>query len=169
MVSRAEASQEIVRLLPAVAMDLRLATLFDLEAADLTANQVLTLMLVSSAPDGRMKAGEIARRLEISLPAATALVDRLVSAGVFERSQGKDRRVVWVSVTEAGQGMWGRLWAGLESRVYASIDGIGPASLDALVEAVRRVASFADQIGARDTSRSNAPSSALATLHELPP
>jgi len=101
MVSRAEASQEIVRLLPAVVMGLRLATLLDLEAADSHGHQVLTLMLVSSAPNARMKAGEIARRLEISLPAATALVDRLVSAGVFERSQGQDRRVVWVSVTEA--------------------------------------------------------------------
>jgi DNA-binding MarR family transcriptional regulator len=169
MVSRAEASQEIVRLLPAVVMGLRLATLLDLEAADLTANQVLTLMLVSSAPNARMKAGEIARRLEISLPAATALVDRLVSAGVFERSQGQDRRVVWVSVTEAGRCLWSRLWAGLESRIYASIDGMEPASLEALVEAVRRVASFADKIGEKDTSRSNAPSSAPANPDELPP
>jgi DNA-binding MarR family transcriptional regulator len=147
MVTQAEASQEIVRLLPAVAMNLRLAALFDLEATDLTANQLLTLMLVSSAPEDRMKTGEIARRLEISLPAATALVDRLVSAGVFQRSQGQDRRVVWVSVTEAGRDLWGRLWAGVESRIDASIDGMEPASLDALVEAVRRVASFADQIG----------------------
>jgi DNA-binding MarR family transcriptional regulator len=169
VVSRAEASQEIVRLLPAVVMDLRLATLLDLEAADLTANQMLTLMLVSSAPDGRMKAGEIAGRLEISSPAATALVDRLVSAGVFQRSQGEDRRVVWVSVTEAGQGLWRRLMAGLESRVHASMDGMEPASLETLVEAVRRVASFADQIGDGDTSRSDAPSSAPATAHGRPP
>jgi DNA-binding MarR family transcriptional regulator len=169
MVSRAEASQEIVRLLPAVAMGLRLATLFDLDAADLTAKQVLALMLVSAAPDGRMKTGQIARRLETSLPAATALVDRLVSAGVFERSQGEDRRVVWVSVTEAGQGLWGRLWAGLESRIHASIDGMEPESLDAFVEAMRRVASFADQIGDTDASRSDAPRSARATPDELPP
>ncbi len=166
MVSRAEASQEIVRLLPAVVMDLRLATLLDLEAADLTANQMLTLMLVSTAPDGRMKAGEIAGRLEISSPAATALVDRLVSAGVFERSQGEDRRVVWVSVSGAGQSLLGRLLAGLESRIYASIDGMEPASLEALVEAMRRVASFADRIGDRDTSLSDAPSSAPATSDE---
>lgn len=165
MISQAEAAEEIVRLLPAVVMDLRLAALFDLEATDLTANQLLTLMLVSSAPEGRMKAGEIAGRLEISSPAATALVDRLVSAGVFERSQGKDRRVVWVSVTEAGQGLWGRLQAGLESRVRASIDGTEPESLEALVEAIRRVASFANEFGDRDA----AIGSAAATTDFMPP
>lgn len=165
MISQAEAAEEIVRLLPAVVMDLRLAALFDLEATDLTANQLLTLMLVSSAPEGRMKAGEIAGRLEISSPAATALVDRLVSAGVFERSQGKDRRVVWVSVTEAGQGLWGRLQAGLESRVRASIDGTEPESLEALVEAIRRVASFANEFGDREAALS----STAATTGPLPP
>jgi DNA-binding MarR family transcriptional regulator len=164
VIARTEASKEIVRLLPAVAMNLRLAALFDLEETELTANQLLTLMLVSSAPEGRMKTGEIAGRLEISLPAATALVDRLVSAGVFQRSQGQDRRVVWVSVTEAGQSLWGRLWTGVESRIDVAIEGMEPDSLDALVEAVRRVATFADRIGERNASRTGGHSSAA----ELP-
>jgi DNA-binding MarR family transcriptional regulator len=157
MVTRAQASAEIVGLLPAVAINLRLAALFDLESADLTANQLVTLLLVNYAPDCRMKAGEIAGRLEISLPAATAVVDRLVAAGVFERSQGEDRRVVWVSVTEAGHGLLARLRAGLEIRIHALIDGMEPASLDSLIEALRRVASFADQIGEAEASRSELP------------
>ena len=171
MVSRDEATKELVRLLPAVAMNLRLATLFDVEATDLTANQLLTMMLVSSAPDGRMKAGEVAERLGISPPAASALVDRLVSAGVFERSPGEDRRVVWVSVSEAGRGLWGRLLAGFESRVHASIDALAwsPRELESLVQAVRRVASFADQIGEMGWSGSDAPSPAPAPSEELPP
>ena len=117
MFDQTKASLEIVRLLPTVAMNLRLAALFDLEAADLTANQVLTLLVVTAADGGRMKTGEIANRLEISFPAATALVDRLVVAGVFARSQGEDRRVVWISVTESGQGLVSRLRTGLASRI----------------------------------------------------
>ena len=148
MVTKHEASREIVRLLPNVAIGLRLAALFDLEAVDLTANQLLALMLVSSAPDGRMRAGEIASRLGISLPAATALVDRLVGAGVVARSQGEDRRVVWVSATDQGLGLLARLTEGLESAIDAAIEQYpDQATLDSLVEGMRRVASFAEQMG----------------------
>ena len=147
MISREEASREIVRLLPAVAVSLRLAALFDLETVELTANQLLTLMLVNSAPSGRMKAGEVAVKLDISSPAATALVDRLVAAGVMERTQGADRRVVWVSVSESGQTILARLGAGLEARIVATDAGLDQESLISLIEALRRVASFADAIG----------------------
>lgn len=147
MATKSEAAREIVRLLPQVALSLRLATLFDLEAVDLTANQLLTLLLVSSAPDGRMKAGEIAARMGISSPAATALVDRLVGAGVAARLQGEDRRVVWVSATEAGQSLLARLMEGLERAIDAAIEQYhDQATLDGLVEGMRRVASFADRI-----------------------
>jgi DNA-binding MarR family transcriptional regulator len=168
MATGSEASREIVRLLPTVAISLRLATLFDLEAVDLTANQMLTLLLVSSAPDGRMKAGEMAARLGISLPAATALVDRLVSAGVVARSQGEDRRVVWVSTTEAGQGLLTRLTEGLERAIDAAIEQYrDQATLDGLVEGMRRVASFADRIG--DYAESGSARHPTATDSQPPP
>jgi DNA-binding MarR family transcriptional regulator len=147
MVNRSEASHEIVQLVPAVAINLRLATLFDLETVDLTANQILTLLLVKSAEGGRMKSGEIASRLGISLPAATALVDRLVASGVVARSQGEDRRVVWIAVTDEGAALLTRLGEGLEKRIDAVIADSDPAALDALVEGLRRVATFADRIG----------------------
>ena len=146
MVSKTEAAREIVRLLPAVAINLRLATLFDLETADLTANQLLTLLLVRSASDGRLKAGEIASRLDVSLPAATALVDRLVAAGVVTRSQGEDRRVVWITITEKGADLLTRLGEGLERRIEAAMSGHDQATLDAFVDGLRRTASLADLI-----------------------
>jgi DNA-binding MarR family transcriptional regulator len=148
MVTRGEAAREIVRLLPAVAVNLRLATLMDLDGIDLTANQLLALQLVALAPDGRMKAGEIAGRLGISSQAATALVDRLVSAGVVDRSHGEDRRVVWVSATAAGRELLNGLAAGLEKLIeYALETGYDAATLDGLLNGLRRVASFADRIG----------------------
>ncbi|HEX7492537.1 MAG TPA: MarR family transcriptional regulator [Candidatus Limnocylindrales bacterium] len=157
MVSQADTSAEILRLLPAVAVDLRLASLFDLEGMDLTANQVLTLTLVSSAEGGRLKAGEIASRLYISFPAASALVDRLVTAGVFERSQGADRRVVWVSLTEAGQGLTSRLRTGLSSRIDIALGNMDPGEQAKLVEALRSVASLAKRIGDIEAPRAAAP------------
>ena len=170
MVSQAEASQEIVRLLPAVAVDLRLAALFDLEAADLTANQVLTLIVVTSAEGGRMRAGDIAGRLAISFPAATALVDRLVTAGVLERSHGADRRVVWVSLTESGQGLVSRLRTGLASRIDVALGRMDDDTLAALIEALRRVASFVERLGDVEVSRAaGVAGTATGATHELSP
>ena len=138
MVTRSEAAREIVMLLPRVAFSMRLAALFDLEAVDLTANQLLALLFISSAPEGRIKAGEIAARMGISLPAATAVVDRLVAAGVVARSQGEDRRVVFVSVTETGLGLLARLTEGLQREIKAVIErDSDPATLDGLVEGIR--------------------------------
>ena len=154
MVSKAEAAQEISRLLPSVAVYLRLAALLDLEAADLTANQVLTLIVVSTAENSRMKAGEIASRLDISFPAATALVDRLVVAGVLERSQGEDRRVVWFSLTEAGRGLVSRLRAGLQARVDGVVAEMEPAAVQAVLDALHRVAGFVEMIDDADQTRS---------------
>jgi DNA-binding MarR family transcriptional regulator len=147
VVSRSDAAREIVELLPQVAVNLRLASLFDLEAVDLTANQMLALMLLRSAPDGRMKAGEMAGRLGVSLPAATALADRLVAAGVVERVHGADRRVVWVGVTNDGIALINRLAEGLERRIDYAIGHSDPRGLDALVEGMRTVASFSDLVG----------------------
>ncbi len=146
MSHKSDAAKEIVRLLPAVAINLRIAALFDLERADLTANQLLSLLLVRMAPEGRLKAGEIASRLDVSLPAATALVDRLVAAGVVTRSQGEDRRVVWITITDKGVDLLVRLGDGLQRRIEIATSESDEATLDALVEGLRRVASFADLI-----------------------
>ena len=147
MVTSSEAARELVRLLPAVAVNLRLTALFDDATLDLTPNQMLALHLVSTAPSGRMRAGEVAGRLGISSPAATALVDRLVASGVVERAHGEDRRVVWISVTSDGVRLLATLTEGLERQIEAAIEeGYDSATLEALVEGMRRVASFTDKL-----------------------
>jgi DNA-binding MarR family transcriptional regulator len=148
MVTRQDAAHELVSLIPAVLVNLRMGALFDLEAADLTANQLMALLIVSSGRGGRVKAGEVAGHLGISLPAATALVDRLAAAGVVARSQGADRRVVWVSLSELGQERLSRVLTGLEDRIERALEhAYDDEGLDALLEGVRRVASFADVMG----------------------
>ena len=156
-------------MLPAVAINLRLAALFDLEGVDLTANQMLALMLVNSAADRKMKAGEMAGRLGISLSAATALVDRLVAAGVVARSQGGDRRVVWVSITDEGLALLERLAAGLERRIDVVIEHSDAATLDALVEGLRRVATFADLMVEPAPRASEKPPDAPDQREQAPP
>lgn len=60
-----------------------------------------SVVLVLSA--GRMTMGQIGKRLKVSSAAVTGLVDRLVLQEYVERSfDADDRRVIYVSLTEAG-------------------------------------------------------------------
>ena len=140
---------ELLRLLPSLAVRLRLAELVNADAAGasgLTLNQLVTLLLVGTTEGARMRAGELARRLGISSPAATALVDRLVDAGVVERSRGEDRRVVWVSPTGAGSNLIERLQSGFADRATETLAAMDPAAQEALLDAMRRVSAFAERL-----------------------
>jgi DNA-binding MarR family transcriptional regulator len=53
---------------------------------------------------GSLKMKELAKELNISLPAATKIVDRLVRLGLVKREFGSlDRRVVKVALTSKGK------------------------------------------------------------------
>lgn len=141
-----QTAQEIAELLPAVVVNLRAAALFDAAGADLTANQLVTLLMIGHSEGGRLRAGEVARRLSISAASATALVDRLVETGVLTRTRGADRRAVWICVTDAGRDLIERLKSGAVDRIAEILVKVRPPSPDALVESLRQVANFANQI-----------------------
>lgn len=141
-----QTAQEIAELLPAVVVNLRAAALFDANGADLTANQLVTLLMIGHAEGGRLRAGEVARRLSISAASATALVDRLVETGILARTRGADRRAVWVCVTDAGRDLIERLKSGAVDRIAEILVKVRPPSPGALVESLRQVANFANQI-----------------------
>ncbi|WP_066884240.1 MarR family transcriptional regulator [Carbonactinospora thermoautotrophica] len=150
-------AQEIVGLLPAIAVNLRLSALFESAGVDLTPNQLLCAMLIDESPDGRMSTGQIARQLSVSPPAATALVNRLVTAGLLARSRGEDRRVVWVSLTERGQAVVDGLRQGLATRISSVIGSMDRSAQEALVEALHQVAAFAHEIAAGDEPATGIP------------
>lgn len=55
---------------------------------------------------GKIPMGRLAFFLEVSKPAATGLVDRLISQGlVLREDDPKDHRVVWIKVTLKGHGI----------------------------------------------------------------
>lgn len=134
---------EIAELLPEVAATLRVAALFDATASDLTANQLVALLLVGQADGGQMRAGDIARRMSISAASATTLVDRLVDSGKLVRTRGDDRRIVWVSVTEAGNELIRQLKAGTVSRIASALATADVESRRQLVHSLRQVVTFA--------------------------
>ena len=61
------------------------------------------LAAVAEAPDQRMKMGDLAEALVITRGGLTKLVDRLVKAGLLERTFCEtDRRVSYATLTSAG-------------------------------------------------------------------
>ncbi|MGH2976062.1 MAG: MarR family winged helix-turn-helix transcriptional regulator [Solirubrobacterales bacterium] len=62
------------------------------------------LATVSEAPEERMKMGDLAEALVITRGGLTKLVDRLVKAGLLERTFCEtDRRVSYATLTSAGR------------------------------------------------------------------
>ncbi len=68
----------------------------------ITGSQFFVLKTISAK--GRLTVSEVAEALGVSLSAITALVDRLAPAGLVVRSRDeKDRRLVWLQVTDKGR------------------------------------------------------------------
>jgi DNA-binding MarR family transcriptional regulator len=62
------------------------------------------LATVAEAPEGRMKMGELAEALVITRGGLTKLIDRLVKAGLLERTFCEtDRRVSYATLLPAGR------------------------------------------------------------------
>ncbi|WP_274425705.1 MarR family winged helix-turn-helix transcriptional regulator [Chelativorans sp. YIM 93263] len=73
-------------------------------ATGLTTPQLIVLEIVAAA--GRATPKDIAGKAGVGQATATSLVDKLETRGLVNRTRSdKDRRVVWVALTEAGREM----------------------------------------------------------------
>lgn len=76
--------------------------LADQMVSGITGSQFLVLKAIQSK--GRLTVSEVAEELGVSLSAITALVNRLVNAGLVIRSRDEqDRRLVWLEATAMGK------------------------------------------------------------------
>ena len=75
---------------------------------DLTIAQIRTLLIL--AEDGPLVIGQIAQRMGIGLSTGGHLVDRLVQAGLAERTEdAEDRRRTLARLTSKGEDLYARL------------------------------------------------------------
>ncbi|HZU67511.1 MAG TPA: MarR family transcriptional regulator [Ktedonobacteraceae bacterium] len=78
---------------------------------DLTLPQMRTLLVLAEGP---LVIGQIAQRLGIGLSTGGHLVDRLVQAGLAERTEDiEDRRRTLAKLTPQGEELLARLWSGI--------------------------------------------------------
>jgi MarR family transcriptional regulator, organic hydroperoxide resistance regulator len=105
-----------------------------LKNTDLTLAQLRTLAIL--AEDGPLVIGQIAQRLGIGLSTGGHLVDRLVQAGLAERTEDvEDRRRTVARLTPAGEDVYAQLRIGPQ-RLQALLQEMGDDDLRALLQGI---------------------------------
>lgn len=86
---------------------------------------------------GVLPASEIGRRLGISRPHVTSLVDKLISSGLAERRHDEqDRRVVRIAATEKGRNFVNNRRRLVRSSIRRNLSGLGEPELKKLYTAL---------------------------------
>jgi len=103
-----------------------------------TMPQYLSLELLSNR--GRLKMNAIARSLNISLPAATGLVNRLVKMKLVKRTYDKlDRRVIFIDLTKEGKKTTERTKLARRKIIEEMFGGISEEERKTYIEIIRKV------------------------------
>lgn len=93
--------------------------------SDLTVNQLHLMLIVKMHQKVSMTG--LSRRLGVSPPSVSVMVDRLVEKGILVRQHNeKDRRVVEVSVSEEAVNVIQQVEAGMMAVFVGLVEKIGP-------------------------------------------
>lgn len=112
------------------------ASAADWAELDLSMGQLKVLFILHDSPS--ISVGNVAARLGIGLPAASALTDRLVQADLARRSgDPSDRRRVLLALTPEGGALAGRLRQGRLAVLAGWIATLGADDLAALDRGLR--------------------------------
>jgi len=102
-------------------------------SSDLTVAQLRVLLVLYSAGPSRMSA--IASVIDIALPTATGIVDKLVNKGlVIRETDTQDRRQVICRLSPAGQDTINRLWTSSQFQMEKLLEGLTEEELEKAAE-----------------------------------
>ena len=144
----------------------------ELLSLDLTMGQFKAMATLTI--NGPQPVGELGRRLGISEPAASLLVDKLEELGLAVRERDpQDRRRTLVTATAAAEGLAARLRQGREEHILAWLGALTDDELDGLTRGFRGLmritaerAATGDASGAAPVVAAAVPAAALVT--EMP-
>lgn len=104
----------------------------------ITGSQFFVLQKINAK--GRLTVSEVAEKLSVSLSAITALVDRLVQAGLVVRSRDdQDRRLVWLEATQKGKEILARCMEGRKQVAAKYFGQLSDEDLEKLLEIYGKV------------------------------
>jgi DNA-binding MarR family transcriptional regulator len=113
--------------------------------------QMSVLRLVAARHGTPTALGEIARRLEVSVPAASKAIARLVASGhLRSRADRADARRLRVDVTDAGENAIRRFEAARERRADAVVARAGAATAERWIETTDELVRALLDAGRRD-------------------
>ena len=100
-------------------------------------------------PEGARRMGDVAESLGVTLPTLTASAERLCRKGLALKARdGVDRRVVNISLTDAGKEVC-RLHSEFHQRLVARVtQGLEPADLPAFTRLLEQVNGFFEELSA---------------------
>lgn len=98
----------------------------------ISASQGLILNILEER--GPKKVSELAEELEITLPSITTLADKLVAQGYVERKKSdKDRRIVYLVITEEGRDLWNEIRDERRKRLHKYYDALSEEDIRHLI------------------------------------
>jgi DNA-binding MarR family transcriptional regulator len=138
-----EQTDAIIEAYRAILRALRSATIADWLDLDFSMAQLKTLFVI--AQEEPMPIGRVAETLQIGLPTASHLVERLVQDGLVERmSDASDRRRTLASLTPQGAQLCARLREGSATHMRRWISQLDADSRAALARGLRAMAQVAE-------------------------
>ena len=145
--SKRELAAEVGRLWGDLAVQSKRSLRPLLEAEGVTMPQAILLQTLRSA-GGRQPARDLGRECHMLASTITGVIDRLESAGHVRRERDqRDRRVVWVTLTDAGRELVDRLPT-LSDEMGRLLDALPAKELEQMRDSLRRVLTAADTLGA---------------------
>jgi DNA-binding MarR family transcriptional regulator len=133
----------MAELKPALDRRMRVRLPDDLRA-DLQSVTIHQLEALSLLDRGGLRMSELARELDVSEPASTALADRLVRAGLVERhADPDDRRIVRLELSRAGRDLMSRWGSHRRRTMTATFEVLSDRQLAALVDILETLAADA--------------------------
>ena len=145
MHSRGELTERLVERMRLVQRHLRVRRSSAWLDLDLTRQQAKTLHFLSH---GQRRMSEIAGRLEVEMPSATSMIDRLVAKGLVERGQDPaDRRAVVCLLTQEGRDMVERFSAIRAARTESLAAVMSTEELEVVVPALEILADAVQRPG----------------------
>lgn len=130
-------------------------------ATGLTMAQLRALMTLTDSR--HLTVGQLAERLNIGMPAASSIVDRLVEEGFADRHQDPDdRRRIVVHPTEQGSASIDRMRQGPREVLEALVARLTPAELGDVLVGLRALTRAAEGMQAETEGATGAPPAGAA-------
>ncbi len=109
----------------------------------LTLPQIAVLRAIENAPENELSVAVVSRKVQLSPPTVSGILDRLERAGLLYRERGSaDRRKVWLRLTEAGRQKLRHTPAPLQDRFVRRITELPIERQQLLLDSLETLVSF---------------------------